>query len=128
MAQSVPTHAFRERWGRSILRVTGLLALLALLAGCGVDPGPIVGGPRAADVFGEGDTLKLVKAACAGDAASVKTIVGQGADPNHQGRDGSTPLLWAVICRKPAGVEALLSAGADPNLSTATLGLSLIHI
>jgi ankyrin repeat protein len=78
----------------------GLLALLLL--GCGV---------RHYSEF-----TPLADAARAGDVATVRSLLAQGADPNAvAGQNNWTPLLHAIHTHQVASVEALLSGGADVN-------------
>lgn len=90
-----------------------LLSLLAvLLMSCSQHE---VGGHTAEMVFADPNVRALANAACEGDAAEVKRLVGQGVSPSARGKDGVGPLLWALSCRSEPGVRALLDAGADPN-------------
>ena len=58
---------------------------------------------------------QLAAAAARGDTAAVADAVRRGADPNAAGREGMTPLAWAVMAQNEVGLRALLQAGADPN-------------
>lgn len=63
----------------------------------------------------------LCDAARAGDAAQIKALVAQGADPNApSGDNGWTPLLHAVHKHQNASIAALLDAGADVNRGNVT--------
>src|SRR5262245_42243960 len=75
-------------------------AALTLLAGCGM-PAP--------------DTA-LTIAAESGDAASIRTLLARGADPNGKDTHGLTPLVRAARRGHYSAAEALLDGGADPNL------------
>lgn len=57
----------------------------------------------------------LAEAAADGDAASVRDLVQQGADPNAQGEQGVNLLQLAMLAQSKRGLQALLAAGADPN-------------
>jgi ankyrin repeat protein len=59
--------------------------------------------------------LALARAACGGDAETVARLVQAGTDPDAEGLDGVTPLIWAQSCDSLIGMEALLQNGADPN-------------
>lgn len=61
-------------------------------------------------------SAELAAAAADGDAARVRELVRQGADPNAHGDRGVTPLQFALLARNADGMRALLDAGADPNL------------
>ena len=66
-------------------------------------------------IFADPTIRDLSRAACEGNAPAVRSAVQAGADPNAVGRDGITPLAWAVRCESVAGVKALLAAGANPD-------------
>lgn len=51
----------------------------------------------------------------AGDAASVRTLLSHGADPNEPGPEGLTPLMLAMRQNDAEMAEALLRAGANLN-------------
>lgn len=75
-----------------------------------------VGGKTAREVFARDEALRaLAIASCAGQAEEAALIIRQGADPNGEGLDGVTPLIWAQSCDSLSGMEALLQGGADPN-------------
>jgi len=58
----------------------------------------------------------LIDAARNGDAATVRSLIAQGADPNApSGGNGWTPLLHAIHKAQPRSVEALIDGGADVN-------------
>jgi ankyrin repeat protein len=60
----------------------------------------------------------LVEAARNGDLATVRSLLGRGADPNEAAPDGSTAVHWAVHRDNLEMVNALLGAGAKPGLVT----------
>lgn len=60
-------------------------------------------------------SAELAAAAADGDAARVRELVRQGADPNARGDRGVTPLQFALLAQSSDGMRALLDAGADPN-------------
>jgi ankyrin repeat protein len=76
--------------------------------------------PAAADT-------RLADAAQAGDVATVRTLLADGADVNAFGYDGTPALHWAVRSADAALVELLLDAGADPDLPSRTK-LTPLHI
>ena len=82
------------------MRTTGILASLLLLAS-------LVPAHAA-----EGDT-PLLDAVRAGDLASVRALIGQGADVSAAEADGTTALHWASYRDDVATVDLLLAAGAD---------------
>jgi uncharacterized protein len=60
----------------------------------------------------------LSDAAARGDAVGIKTLIKASAgDVNQPGRDGMTPLLWAVQSSDIEMARTLLDAGADANLT-----------
>jgi ankyrin repeat protein len=64
------------------------------------------------------DGSELADAARHGDAAGVRALIGSAASAelNAPGRDGMTPLLWAVQANDGEIAGMLLRAGADANL------------
>jgi ankyrin repeat protein len=74
-----------------------------------------VGGKTAQDVFSDDQLRALALASCAGRGEEVTRIIREGTDPNGEGLDGVTPLIWAQSCDSLPGMEALLQGGADPN-------------
>jgi len=83
------------------------------LAACGEFE---VGGKKAADVFGDEQVAALARAAGEGDLASMDAAITAGADVNHQGLDGTTPLEWSLYAENKKAFEKLYIAGADPYL------------
>src|SRR5690606_34505130 len=59
----------------------------------------------------------VVEAARDGDLATVRELIGAGADANAAANDGSTPLLWAAYHSDVEMAQALLAAGADPDVA-----------
>ncbi|MDQ6800162.1 MAG: ankyrin repeat domain-containing protein [Acidobacteriota bacterium] len=61
----------------------------------------------------------LADASRAGDVATIRTLISQGADPNAvAGNNNWTPLMHAIHKAQIKSVEALLDGGADPNKTT----------
>jgi len=62
------------------------------------------------------------------DREIVRVLLDAGANPHVRGRDGRTPLMWAISCPRsnPAVVLDLISAGADIN-ATSHLGWTCLH-
>ncbi|MBV2150842.1 ankyrin repeat domain-containing protein [Sphingobium sp. AS12] len=85
-------------------RARPFLALLALLAGCGM-------AQARAPQKDEG----LARAIVANDVAGVEAALAERADPDQRLAFGATPLSWAVNVQNPAIVAALLTARASVN-------------
>jgi hypothetical protein len=73
---------------------------------------------RAGDYFESELQVDLAQAAASGNVSKIEKLVKKGADVNAQGRDGMTPLFWALIKQNKKGFQALLEQGADPNVIT----------
>jgi uncharacterized protein len=74
-----------------------------------------VGGLTAKQAFPDPKLAELASAACVGDTGRIARALREGASPNGLGKQGSTPLFWAIHCENLQGIEALLNAGANPN-------------
>jgi hypothetical protein len=62
------------------------------------------------------DFTPLANAARAGDVATIRSLIAQGADPNEAaGQNNWSPLLHAIHKGQIRSVEALLDGGADIN-------------
>jgi uncharacterized protein len=59
---------------------------------------------------------RLADAAERRDAATVRTLLGQGVDLNAPGRDGTPALHWLIRVDDVETATALVRAGADPKL------------
>jgi uncharacterized protein len=70
------------------------------------------------ELFPEPQPRALAEAAARNRTDSIKLLVVEGADVNATGKDGMTPLLWALLQGGKAGFQALLEHGANPNLQT----------
>jgi uncharacterized protein len=72
---------------------------------------------KASEVFKDRATIEMADAAQAGDAARVQAAAHEGGDPNAQGKDQITPLLYVMGSSvNKRGLAALLASGANPNL------------
>ncbi len=102
--------------------VTGILALV-FSTGC---MGLANGMSTEELIFEKSPYVEAAKAAEQGDVATLKKLISQGIDLNHEGKetrgdwgaDTMTLLTWAVLNDSFKGTEELLKAGADPNKST----------
>ncbi|TGN17911.1 ankyrin repeat domain-containing protein [Leptospira idonii] len=84
------------------------------------------GNCRLGDAYQDDIALALLKAAVDGDAAKVKKLVSEGANPNYL-EPGKIPMLiWTICADSFEGYKALLESGADPNLGGTGDGLSEI--
>jgi uncharacterized protein len=75
----------------------------------------IFDGYTAEQNFADPEVAALTLGACAGDKIEIANALRRKADPNAKGRNGDTPLFWALDCGDLDGLEVLLKAGADPN-------------
>jgi len=67
-------------------------------------------------LFSEPQMLEAAEAVDRGDNAKLQAMKHAGFDINQQGaKDGSTLLIWAILCRNQSAVKLLLDNGADPN-------------
>lgn len=104
----------RDPWMLAALDDTAGLAELALK---GVD---IIKGRRdginPASGFGE---APIHTAAALGNLATVRFLIGRGADPNAEVEKGVRPLHYAAKCDSREVCEELLKSGADPRIRDA---------
>lgn len=78
---------------------------------------------HATDIFTENAVQRLLQVVESGNTNEILQIIHKGVAVDTPGRDGITPLYWAILNRNIDGVRALLSAGANPQL-TNVAGLS----
>ncbi len=71
---------------------------------------------RPRDFFANANVIALALAAERGDTKEIDRLVSAGTDVNTRGKDGMTPLLWAMWAKNKVGFLQLLERGADPNL------------
>lgn len=74
----------------------------------------IVGAGTESHVFEGAENIALAQAACLGDTEAVVAALQAGANPNAIGREGMTPVRWALRCGSLNGMQELLRAGGDP--------------
>src|SRR2546421_9117253 len=63
----------------------------------------------------QGAQLRLAEAIEADSAAAVSAAVDAGAKLDQAGKEGVTPLMFALVQKKKQSVTELLRRGADPN-------------
>ncbi len=71
---------------------------------------------KASDFFASAPAIALVEAAARGKTGRIDELLAQGLDVNTTGKDGITPLIWALIKENKTGFRHLLAKGAKPNL------------
>jgi ankyrin repeat protein len=71
---------------------------------------------KASDFFASAPAIALVEAAAWGKTGRIDELLAQGLDVNTTGKDGITPLIWALIKENKTGFRHLLVKGAKPNL------------
>ena len=81
-----------------------------------------------ASVFPDQEVRKLAGAAGRGWVHEIDRLVEAGVDVNSTGRDGATPLFWALRKGNLKGFERLIQLGADPELTFDPGGETMIHI
>jgi ankyrin repeat protein len=85
-----------------------------------VPPGPVLSHLSTARAAGSRNTpppAALLSAAASGDTGQTTTLLDQGAALEARDELGRTPLMLAVMQRKPEVVRLLLDRGADPNVA-----------
>ena len=73
---------------------------------------------RARDLFADPKVAELAEAAAQGNVERVDALIAEGVDLNARGREGLTPLMYALGGTSTKSFERLLEAGADPNEQT----------
>lgn len=71
---------------------------------------------KASDFFASAPAIALVEAAARGKTGRIDELLAQGLDVNTTGKDGITPLIWALIKDNKTGFRHLMVKGAKPNL------------
>ncbi len=74
---------------------------------------------KASELFSSARETALAEAAARGQTGRLKELFDQGVDVNARGKDGVTPLIWALVQGSKSGFKYLLEHGANPNLQTA---------
>jgi ankyrin repeat protein len=72
--------------------------------------------PKAEEFFQDPKVRALVQAAVRGDTRRVDALLHEGVDINARGKDGMTPVLFAMARLNKTGYRHLLERGANPNL------------
>jgi len=62
--------------------------------------------------------VQLANAVATGDLRLAQQTLNNGVDPNHVGREGMTPLFWAISKQNLDGFRWLLDHGANANTLT----------
>lgn len=70
---------------------------------------------KATELFQNAEVAALADAAGRGKVRAVREMAARGVNVNAVGRDGATPLLWALGHTSKKGMQALIEAGADVN-------------
>lgn len=96
-------------------QIAALLISVSLVASCHA-ANDALSKMNAADIFPAGPAAAVAEAAARGQIDKVKQLLESGTDINVRGRDGATPLLWALLKGNKAGFRFLLERGADANL------------
>ena len=101
----------RDPWMLAALDDTAGLAELALMGTDIVNAKRL--GINPASGFGE---MPIHTAAALGNLATVRFLLGRGADPNAEVEKGVRPLHYAAKCDSREVVDELLKAGANPQM------------
>ena len=70
------------------------------------------------EVYEDGETLLSRAAGCESCLELLRLLIAAGADVNHAGNDGATPLYHACTAFNTDGVRLLVEGGADVNAAT----------
>jgi ankyrin repeat protein len=73
-------------------------------------------GWKASNYFTDRGVIELCEAIERDDLESMDRLIAVGVDVDARGKEGMTPLLWAMPDGKVARFERLLRGGADPNV------------
>lgn len=73
---------------------------------------------RAENYFDRKEDVALAEAVAGGKPYKIGKCIEVGGNVNAVGREGFTPLLWAIMKSSKEGFIYLLQQGADPNLIT----------
>lgn len=71
---------------------------------------------KVGEFFSPGPYTELAEAAARGNGQKIAELIERGVDVNVTGKDGVTPLLWALLKGSKPGFKQLLERGANPNL------------
>jgi ankyrin repeat protein len=103
-----------------------LTAVVLFAASCHAAGNPL-SKMKAEDVFSAAADIALAEAAARGQIDKLSELLGHGAEVNARGKDGMTPLFWALIQGNKEGFKYLLEHGANPNLQDAQ-GTSVMSV
>lgn len=97
------------------MRAHGLLFILLMLFGCQVSNR--AGRVNLQDFYQERGAIELAEAAADGNVRRIEVLMASGENINNIGKDGMTPLLWALMAKNKVGIRRLLELGASPNIA-----------
>ncbi len=92
--------------------VAGYLVLAGTVSAQVASPAALPASPAALPVAAPADS-QLLDAVKAGDEATVRALIGEGADVNASEADGTTTLHWAAYRSDLVMADLLVGAGAD---------------
>jgi hypothetical protein len=83
------------------------------------------------DYFTDKKVLALCNAGHDGDIKEIDKLLAEGANINHRGKDGVTPLYWVLISKRKTkktkeGFKYFLEKGADPTMVVGKYGRTLL--
>ncbi len=98
-----------------------MIAIFMLISaiGCsrlGIFKGWYLSGRYVGDVFENKGVRSLAIAAASGDVEKIRELHMENVDVNYKGKEGITPLFWAMLAGNKVGFEELLKIGADPGV------------
>ncbi len=89
------------------------LQIFILLVGCKHEL--MLSGKTVTFYFDNEQVADLARAGAKGDLKMMERLAKEGADVNHAGFEGITPLMWILYAKNPSGMEKILELGAHPN-------------
>jgi ankyrin repeat protein len=89
------------------------IAFGIVVSGCSVNYAKPM---NATDYFETASLITLADAAQRGQTDKIKHLLAEGVPIDGQGKEGMTPLIWAILHQNMKGVQCLLENKANPNL------------